>query len=304
MDIARGGEAQSTDELGGEVADDVAEEVAGDNDVELAGVADQFHGEGVDEEVAGVDVGVFPADGFEDALPEISSEGHGVGLVGHTDAQRLGAGTGRLEAGATKRVAVGEFEGMPDDAFDAFAGVDVFLDGDLLGGSLLEMTAYADVEAFGVFAEDHQVEVFRAPITERGQAFVEEFGGAGVYVEVQLEAQAEEDVGGVLVGGHAGIAKSAKEDGVKLIAEHLQSAVGEGDLLAQVFIGAPVEFHKFQRTTSLAASSLDHLHTFGSDFLADAVAGNDRDAGLGAAVAERNIGHEGASGDGSEYGLR
>ena len=45
MDVAGGGEAESTGELGGEVADNVAEEIVGDDDVELAGVADEFHGE-------------------------------------------------------------------------------------------------------------------------------------------------------------------------------------------------------------------------------------------------------------------
>ena len=89
VDVGGGGEAEAAGELGGEVADDVAEEIVGDDDVELAGVADEFHGEGVDIKVAGVDVGIFGADGFEDALPEVAGEGHGVGLVGHAEAEGL-----------------------------------------------------------------------------------------------------------------------------------------------------------------------------------------------------------------------
>ena len=62
MDVAGGGEAEAAGELCGEVADDVAEEVVGDDDVELAGVADELHGEGVYIKVAGIDVGVFEAE--------------------------------------------------------------------------------------------------------------------------------------------------------------------------------------------------------------------------------------------------
>ena len=87
MDVGGRGEAESAGELSGEVADDVAEEIVGDDDVELAGVADEFHGEGVYIKVAGVDVGVLGTDGFEDALPEVVGEGHGVGFVGHAEAE-------------------------------------------------------------------------------------------------------------------------------------------------------------------------------------------------------------------------
>jgi len=85
-------EAEAAGELRGEVRDDVAEKVVGDDDVELAGIADKFHGEGVDVEVAGVDFGIFGAEGFEGALPEVASEGHGVGLVGHAEAEGLARG--------------------------------------------------------------------------------------------------------------------------------------------------------------------------------------------------------------------
>src|ERR1700737_2245807 len=167
-DIAGGGNAESAGRLGGKIADDVAEEIVGDDDVELAGVADEFHGEGVDEEVAGIDFRVVGADKFEDALPEVGGKGHGVGFVAH--------------AQAVEFAAAGELEGVADDALDAFAGVDVFLDGDFLGSSFLEEAANADVEAFGVFAEDHEVDVFAGAVAERRKAVVEKLGGAGIDV--------------------------------------------------------------------------------------------------------------------------
>jgi len=49
-------------------------------------------------------------------------------------------------------------EGVADDALDSFAGVDVFLGGDFVGGALFEESTHADVEAFGVFAEDDEGE--------------------------------------------------------------------------------------------------------------------------------------------------
>jgi len=57
-------------------------------------------------------------------------------------------------------------------------------------------------------------------VAERGVARVEKFGWTGVDEEIELEAQAEEDVGGVLVGGDAGIAEGAEEDGVEFVAKH------------------------------------------------------------------------------------
>ena len=194
-------------------------------------------------------------------------------------------------------LAAGVVEGVADDALDAFAGVDVFLDGDLVGSSLFEEAADADVEAFGVFAEDHQVNVVGGAIAERGEARVEEFGGAGVDVEVELEAQAEEDVGGVLVGGDAGIAERAEEDGVELVAQHFDGAFGEGDVFAEEFVGAPVEFDELDGAVALGGGGLDDFDGYGGDFLADAVAGDDGDAGFGTAVAKGDVGHECASGD-------
>ena len=92
IDVGAGSEAEATSELRGEVGDDVAEKIIGDDDVELAGIADQFHGKGVDVKVTGIDVGVFVLEGFEGALPKIASEGHDVGFVGHAEAERVVGG--------------------------------------------------------------------------------------------------------------------------------------------------------------------------------------------------------------------
>src|SRR5215469_16025220 len=50
VDVGRGGEPEATSKLRGKVADDVAKKIVGDDDIELAGIADEFHGQRVDEE--------------------------------------------------------------------------------------------------------------------------------------------------------------------------------------------------------------------------------------------------------------
>ncbi len=138
---------------------------------------------------------------------------------------------------------------------------------------------------------DHEIDVGGGAIAERGEARVEQFGGAGVDVEVELEAQAEEDVGGMLIGGDAGIAKRAEEDGVELVAQHFDGAFGERDVLTEVFVGAPIELNEFERAVALGGGGADDLDGYRGHFPADAVAGDDGDAGFGAAVAEGDVGH-------------
>src|SRR5215471_19558946 len=98
-----------------------------------------------------LDFRILGADCFEHTLPETSGMGHGVGLVAH---QNLAARRA-VEFGV--RLAV--FEGVTNDALYAFASVDVFLRGDLVGSSLFEDAARVGVNAFGVFAQNNKVNV-------------------------------------------------------------------------------------------------------------------------------------------------
>ena len=56
--IERGADAETAGDLGSLVGEDVAEHVGGDDDVELAGIADQQRRHGVDEALLAGDVGV------------------------------------------------------------------------------------------------------------------------------------------------------------------------------------------------------------------------------------------------------
>lgn len=182
-------------------------------------------------------------------------------------------------------------EGVADDALDAFAGVDVFLSGDFVGSSLFEEAAGTDVDAFGVFAKDDEANVVADAIFEWSEALVEKLGGAGVHEKIEFEAQAEEDISGMLIGGDARIAESAEEDGVEFVLEHFDGTFRERDFFAEIFVGGPVEFDEFDAAVMFRGGGLDGSNADGSDFFADAVAGNDGDAGVGTAGAERGGGH-------------
>jgi len=101
----------------------------------------------------------------------------------------------------------------------------------------------------------------------------------------------------VLVGGDAGIAEGAEEDGVEFVAQYFDGTGGKGDIFVEEFVGAPVKVNEFERATVLRGGSLDGFDGDGSDFLADAVAGDDGDARVGTTVAEGDVGHECGSGE-------
>ena len=166
------------------------------------------------------------------------------------------------------------FEGVADDALDAFARIDVFLGGDFVGSSLLEDAAGIGVNAFGIFAEDDEVDVFRLDSFQRTQRRIEQADRAHVGVEIHFEAHAEQNFFGMDVGLDAGIAEGADQDGVEVAGEHGESVGRDGGLVAQVAVGAPVEVGQFDG----GAGGLDDLDRLRNHFLADAVAGDDGDA--------------------------
>src|SRR5882672_7478112 len=231
MDIAGRGEAQATGELRAQVADDVAKEIAGHDDIELPGVADDLHRQCIDIEMPRVDLREFQADLLEDPLPQVVGKVQGIGFVAH--------------AHALQAVPPGVFEGVANDTLDAFAGIDIFLDGDLFGGALLEESAHAHVEALGVLPEDHQPDVFLGAVAQRCQPVVEQFDGPGVDVEVEFETKPQQDIGGVLIRRNARIPERAKENGVEFVAQYFDGTDWEAYALAQKLVRAPVEFDEF-----------------------------------------------------------
>jgi hypothetical protein len=83
MNIPAGSHAEASLQSRGKVGDDIAEHVVGDDDVELAWVADHLHAERVHIHVLGGDAGECGADLFEHPLPQTSGVSHGIRLVAH-----------------------------------------------------------------------------------------------------------------------------------------------------------------------------------------------------------------------------
>src|SRR6266852_4667171 len=237
--------------------------------------------------MAGIDVRVFLADELENPLPEVVRKGHGVGLVAHAD--------------AFQAVPAGVFERVADDALDAFERIHILLNGDLVQRVLFEEPANANIKSLGVFAENHETNVFFGAIAQRSEALVKQFDGSGVDIEVQLEAKAQQDIGGMLIRRHAGIAKRAEKDGIEFVAEHFDGARGQRNALAQVLVRAPIQFDKFEWPPSATSHGFQHFDGLRCNLCPDAVAGYYRDSSRGAAASQRNAGQGLAS---STAGIR
>ena len=183
-----------------------------------------------------------------------------------------------LSAMQTLRQAVRlrELEGVADDPVHALEGVQLFLDRDFVVGAGLEAAADADVEALGVLAEHDEVDVLRPAVLQRAQPLVEQPDRPVVDVEIELEARAEQDVARVPVVGHARIAERADEDRVELVAQHRVAVGRHRDAGLEEVVGAPRQRLELERSARTAADRAQHLDRFGGDFLADAVAGDDR----------------------------
>src|SRR6185312_10493024 len=263
MDVARRRHAETALEGRTEVGHDVAEQVVGDDDLELPRVEHHVHRQRVDVIVRRLDSRVLRRDFLEHALPQRVPLLHGVALVGHAHLRE-----------ATR---LGELKGVPDDAVDALEGVQLFLDRDFVLGARLEAAADAHVEPFRVLAEDDEVHVLRTAAFQRTQALVEQLDGPVVDVEVQLEARAEQDVAGVAIVGHARIAERADEDRVEA-AQCVVAVLRDGDARLQEVIGAPRQMLEFELPAEHLAGARQHLHRFRGDFFSDSITRNYRDS--------------------------
>src|SRR5690606_3374507 len=193
-------EAEPAGERGREVAQDVAEEVRCDDDPVAARPEDEVEGQRVHEERLALDVRVLGADLGENAAPQVADVPHRVRLVREGDAP------------AARRMR--ELERGTDDPLDALPRVHILLDRDLVGRPPLERAAEPDVEAFGVLAEDVQVEVRGADVLERREGWVVETDRAEVDVEVQPEPEPEQDLAGVRVVRDPRVTERAEQDRV------------------------------------------------------------------------------------------
>ena len=100
---------------------------------------------------------------------------------------------------------------------------------------------------------------------------------ADVRVEVEAEAQAEEDVARVLERRDARIAERAEEHGARLARDALAHLRGVGGAVPQVAIGAEIELPEVERQAARVPVELENARGLGDDLGADAVARDDGD---------------------------
>src|SRR5579872_146913 len=159
MDIATGGHTKPTLECRRQIGDDIAEHVVRDDDVKLAGIADHLHAERIHVHVFRFHLWILGGYLFENTLPKAAGMGHGIGLVTH---EHTIARTTVLPV-----VAFAIFESETDNAFNSFAGINVFLNSHLVGGSLLKYPADVAIDALGIFADYDKIHVFWLHAFER-----------------------------------------------------------------------------------------------------------------------------------------
>ena len=175
--------AYGAGDAGSLVGQDVAKQVAGQNNVELAGVEHQLHGAVVNVEVIGLDVGILGGDTLYGFAPH-TARLKNVRLV---DARHLAA------------TLAGHIEGDASDALDFGRGVvHVVMARTGLVAPLLaevhiahELAAYNQVKAIA-----QSLGLQRACVGQRGP----QLGGAQVREQVQLFANAQKAALGA-VGG-------------------------------------------------------------------------------------------------------
>src|ERR1700674_4621216 len=268
MNVSAGGHAQPALQAGGEIGDDVAEHVIRDHDVELPRIAHHLHAERVHVHVLGLDLGILAAHFLEHPLPKPSRMGHGVGLVTHEHAL--------ARAAIELRVAFGVFEGIADYAFHALASIDVLLHRDLIRCALFEYSSRIGVNALGIFANHHEVDVLGLDAFEGAQRGIEQAHWTHVSVEIHFEAHAQQDLFGMNIRGDARIAEGAPQDSIEVALQHGEAVGWDGDAVCQIAVSAPIKLGCFD----IRAGGSNDLDRFRDDFFPDAVSGNNGDTFL------------------------
>src|SRR5690554_4399553 len=258
VDVARGRESDTARDRGGEIGEDVPEEVVGDDDVEARRVGHEEDRRGVDVQVVDRDVGELGIDRIDRATPEVPSVHQHVVLVHER------------ELLARARRSLGESEAH--DTLDAERRVDAHLVGNLVGRADADRTAVADVRALGTFTHDDDGEIAR--LGERAFDAREELRGAKVDVVVELEAQAEQEPALEHSAWDVRVADGAEQDRV-VLTDRSEIAIGERLTRLVPAGGAEVEVGRCDREIGAAQGRLEHSETLSDHFGPDAVTGDD-----------------------------
>ena len=248
-DVRARGEAQTPDQAAGQVAEDVAEQVGGDEHVELVRVLDQLHGAVVDDHLLELDVRVLrrqpPARLEEQAARALED----VRLVHQRQPPAL--------------VLLHVVEGVLDDPLAPLAGDDR----DALGGRALVVDVVLDagIEALRVLADHHQIDAAVSRL-DAGEA------PCRAHVRVEIELLAQRDVrAAIALADGRGQRPLERElvapDGLERLRRN-RSPMG----------GHRAGARRRPLPLDLASGGLDHLDGGVDDLRTDAVAGDERDS--------------------------
>lgn len=200
VDAADGGIADPALADGSDVCEDVAEEIAGDDDIELFRVADHLHGDIVDPEVVAYDVGELAVSHFgEGPHPERVHVGEEAAFAAEGDA-------------AAPIASTGEFEGEAEAAVDLLSAVHHGFLGDFEIGSGEHGTADTAIDAGGIFADDTVVDMLGTFVAEVAFDAWRKTNGAQGDILIEVAGDFEQDFAGEEAGFGFFVMNAAEKD--------------------------------------------------------------------------------------------
>lgn len=262
VDIAAGSEAHAADDDRADIGEDVAEKIAGDDDVERFGTADELHRGAVDEERFRFDLRVVFGDLGEDFVPEDHAVTLGVAF---------GDG-GDLLAGAFHRT----FEGGANDPFTTMTGEDGRLDRDFARMFLIGAATDVYVFPFGVFAVDDEIDRACRFVFEGAFDTFVEVGGAEADVLVESAPDGEQESIERDMVLNFRMSDGTEEDGVEFC-QLIEVVGGSHPAVCEVVIRPPGEFGPVAAGVGGGEGGIGDADRFAGDFGADSVSGDDGD---------------------------
>ncbi len=172
----------------------------------------------------------------------------------------------------------GVLEGVANDPLDALAGVDVLLDGELLGSALFEDSTDADVEAFGILPENDEVDVIDATILQRAEPFIQQLHWTMVDEKIEVEAHRQQNLLGVRHVRHPRITQRAQINGVEVVAQDFEGVVRKTDAGFKILVGTVVEPLELQRDLESSRGGLCNVHGGLRHFETDSISWDHRNA--------------------------
>ena len=179
IEIGTGRQAHTARNGRAEVRQDVAKEVARDDDLKALRVLDEHHARRIDEQLLRLDVRVLLADLGENLIPE-----H------HRVAERIALGDGRQRLVLAARRLIG----IAHDALAALAREDTRLQCDLLRRARIEARADVCILALTVLADDNHVDVLALDAGKRARSALEKLDRAQVDVLVKAAADLQQQL--------------------------------------------------------------------------------------------------------------